>query len=268
MSGEYRGTTATEDLSDMVVKAAKQSSGTNKISSISLAQLHLSNMKLHGREEDIQLLKNKLLELKDTKPQSVKRLDSFCSVDDENRNNMILIKGVSGVGKSSLVMKGLRDPATKMGIKFACGKFDLNNTALPLSAFAYAMAALSKIVLTGNDREKIRHDLSETFNEEDRILLTGALPGCDVCNNSLPGKEDTSRRTSLGMGKEAISRLQYAIRKLLKVICTHHKGVCLFIDDLQWSDMATLDLLQSIALDSEIPSLLIVGAFREDEVSE
>ena len=42
----------------------------------------------------------------------------------------------------------------------------------------------------------------------------------------------------------------------------------LFIDDLQWSDTATLDLLKSIVLDGEIPSLLIVGAYREDEVPE
>mmetsp|Transcript_23906 Transcript_23906/g.51720 ORF Transcript_23906/g.51720 Transcript_23906/m.51720 type:complete len:140 (+) Transcript_23906:668-1087(+) len=63
-------------------------------------------------------------------------------------------------------------------------------------------------------------------------------------------------------------RLQYAIRRLLKVICTNLKGVVLFIDDLQWSDTATLDLIRSIALDAEIPSLLLVGAYREDEVPE
>ena len=42
----------------------------------------------------------------------------------------------------------------------------------------------------------------------------------------------------------------------------------MFIDDLQWSDMGTLDLLRSIILDREIPNLLIVGACREFEVAE
>ena len=37
------------------------------------------------------------------------------------------------------------------------------------------------------------------------------------------------------VGKEAIARLQYAIRTLVKIICTHLKGVVLFIDDLQVS---------------------------------
>ena len=70
-------------------------------------------------------------------------------------------------------------------------------------------------------------------------------------------------------GKESISRMHYAVRRLLKIICSHLKGVVvLFIDDLQWGDTATLDLLKSIVLDGDIPSLLIVGAYREDEVPE
>ena len=69
-------------------------------------------------------------------------------------------------------------------------------------------------------------------------------------------------------GKESISRMHYAVRRLLKIICSSLKAVVLFIDDLQWSDTATLDLLKSIVLDGEIPSLLIVGAYREDEVPE
>eukprot|EP00985_Skeletonema_marinoi_P030035 scaffold30138_cov131-Skeletonema_marinoi.AAC.2 len=40
------------------------------------------------------------------------------------------------------------------------------------------------------------------------------------------------------------------------------------VPDWAWSDTATLDLLKSIVLDGEIPSLLIVGAYREDEVPE
>jgi len=54
----------------------------------------------------------------------------------------------------------------------------------------------------------------------------------------------------------------------LRIICSQFKGVVLLIDDLQWSDTATLDLLKSIVLDEEIPRLLIVGAYREDEVPE
>ena len=73
---------------------------------------------------------------------------------------------------------------------------------------------------------------------------------------------------NLLVGKESISQMHYAVRRLLKIICSNLKGTILFIDDLQWSDTATLDLLKSIVLDGEIPNLFVVGAYREDEVPE
>lgn len=46
------------------------------------------------------------------------------------------------------------------------------------------------------------------------------------------------------------------------------QGCCLFIDDLQWADSSSLDLLQTLLQDEEISSLLLVGAYRDNEVSE
>ena len=242
-----------EDLSNMVAKAAKQSRGTNKVTAMSLARLNIANMKLHGREDDMKVLESKLLDLKN---------DNSSSKLPE----LVLISGVSGTGKSALVMRGLRDPSTKMGTAFAGGKFDLNNAALPLSAFIDATSALTKHVIEGGMGDEIQSDINATFAEEDMILLVKALPGCEAL---LPiQKDDELKKNRRLSGKEAVSRLQYAIRKLLKIICTNLKGAVLFIDDLQWADTTTLDLLKSIALDDDMPSLLMVGAYREDEVPE
>jgi len=283
----------TQKLSEIVNTAAARSGrSNNKVPS--LAQLRLANMKLHGRENDMKLLRSKLLELK-------KRGKEDGSNNSSSTNNtlfpeLILISGISGTGKSALVMKGLRDPAQKMGINFTSGKFDLNNTSLPLSAFVDAMASLTSIIIDGDNVKEIHDDIEQSFAEDDASLLIRALPGCEklfTLNKDEIGQHDDK---SL-VGKEAISRLQYAIRKLLKIMCTHLNGLVLFIDDLQvsedtdlsfflhflsilipclsimllfikWSVTVTLDLLQSISMDSDIPNLLIVGAYREDEVSE
>ena len=129
------------------------------------------------------------------------------------------------------------------------------------------MSSLTKNIMDGKDKEKIKKDIDDAFVQQDTILVVRALPGCKelftIQNSMTEEKNDVNM-----IGKDAVSRLQYAIRRLLKIICTHLKGVVLFVDDLQWSDTATLDLLQSISLDSEIPSLLLVGAYREDEVPE
>ena len=222
-----------------------------------------------------------------------------------------MVSGVSGTGKSALVMRGVRDQAQKMGLVFAGGKFDLNHTALPLSAFTDAMSSLAKHVMSDEgNMQKIQNDIKgAAIGEDDLMLLARVLPGCEdlltssekgaVRQKSLVEEEDIS-----GDGREAVRRVQYAIRRLLKVICSNLNGVVLFIDDLQvsiefgtyylphhiiysvqpthifslsylslfmlqqWSDAATLDLIKSISLDVDIPSLLLVGAYREDEVSE
>ena len=245
-----------EDLSNMVAKAAKQARGTNKVTAMSLARLNVANMKLHGREDDMKVLESKLLDLKNNDDNS----------SSKKLPELVLISGVSGTGKSALVMRGLRDPSTKMGTAFAGGKFDLNNAALPLSAFIDATSVLTKHVIEVGMGDEIQSDINATFAEEDMILLVKALPGCEAL---LPiQKDDELKKNRRLSGKEAVSRLQYAIRKLLKIICTNLKGAVLFIDDLQWADTTTLDLLKSIALDGDMPSLLIVGAYREDEVPE
>ena len=50
-------------------------------------------------------------------------------------------------------------------------------------------------------------------------------------------------------------------------MCSNLQGCCIFIDDFQWSDSSSLNLLQSLLQDEDIPSLLLVGAYRNEEVS-
>lgn len=139
------------------------------------------------------------------------------------------MSGISGAGKSALVTKGLKDPSTKMGIVFASGKFDLNNTALPLSAFSDAMTSITKQL--GDARVGIESDIKQAFDEEDMMHVVKALPGC---KELFPVDKTTIvNQRSAASGKDAIASLQYAIRRLLKIVCTHLKGVVLFIDDLQ-----------------------------------
>jgi predicted ATPase len=285
---------STRHLAEIVVTAAESSRNINKQIS-NIAQLRLSNMQLHGRDDDIKLLRRKLQELTEEKDGDE---------EDAVKNHvgeMILVSGTSGTGKSALIQKGLGDPAANRGYIFASGKFE-DKPLRPLSAFSDAMTCLAKCIKVEHNKKggltsggssiaaMIRDKIQKEFDKEDVEQLRRVLPGCAellgtrrtslFCSPSQAQPDKTAfcrggsgsrlGRLSLNLlgGKESISRMHYAVRRLLKIVCSHFKGVVLFIDDLQWSDTATLDLLKSIVLDGEIPSLLIVGAYREDEVPE
>lgn len=176
-------------------------------------------------------------------------------------------------GKSALVKQGLEEPAQKMGIVFASGKFDLNkSSALPFSAFSAAMSSLIKQVIMSKHADAIKGSIMSYLKADDMARLIDVMPGCSELFTFKENHDSllpvNRHRVSIRAGKHVVQRLQYSIRLLLKAICTHLKGVVIFIDDLQWSDGSTIDLLKSLFVSNDIPSLLLVGAYREDEVSE
>ena len=214
-------------------------------------QLHLSNMKLHGREDDMTLLSVKLFELK----RGVEEGNSTDALPE-----LILISGVSGTGKSTLVMRGARDPTEEMGMTFVEGKFDLNKSSMPFAAFVDAMASLTNYVIEWDQGHKIQYDLKEALREEDIMLLVRALPGSEGLfpqqieeiyrkRASQPSTDKVAiasqqYETLSLIGKRGIARLHHKIRRLLGIICTHLKGVVLFIDDLQVRRM--LSILETV----------------------
>ena len=96
-----------------------------------VSRLFADALRLHGREDDLNFLKDELVYLK----------------KGGSQQDAILVAGVSGVGKSALVARGIKNPAEKMGVAYASGKFDLNKNALPFSAFAGALSELTKHVM-------------------------------------------------------------------------------------------------------------------------
>ena len=62
------------------------------------------------------------------------------------------------------------------------------------------------------------------------------------------------------------NRLDLLLLKFFQAIATIDKPLVLFLDDLQWSDSASLDLIKMLALESESLVMLIIGAYRDNEV--
>jgi len=238
ISSSSAGESSTQHLAEIVVTAAQHNQKSSNI-----VQLRLSNLKLHGRENDIKLLRGKLRELAKKKDGDAAAEENN-NHEDTNKNNLILVSGTCGTGKSALIQKGLGKDASKIGCTFTSGKFDAKLRS-PLSAFSDAMTNLARYITVEHEKKGkspsgglpiatlIRDQIQNEFDDDDVEQLRRVLPGCAellgarrsslfgpsseaeaaVPHRSASGsKLDSLKRHS---GKESISRVHYAIRRLL-----------------------------------------------------
>jgi len=107
-------------------------------------------------------------------------------------------------------------------------------------------------------------------DEADLLALEAVIPGvAGLLGLDVKDRERKSERTSSSSSlsdlEVAQNRLRISVRKFMRSISSSERPLVLFIDDIQWADEASLDLLESIATDPEISGLFVVLAFRDDE---
>lgn len=199
--------------------------------------------KLVGRETEIQLI---LSEAED------------CF---KGRRKLLLIDGYSGTGKTSLVHE-IHKPITLNRGYYAEGKFDQLKRASPYLAFIQAFTELINILLTESEEQisQVGKELQAALGEEGKIL-TDILPGLE----HIIGPQ--KKVPELGIIEQQ-QRFNYVFRKFFYAWCTSNRPVVIFIDDLQWADWASLQLLENIFSNPDGGYFLCIGAYRSNEVQE
>ena len=194
-------------------------------------------------------------------------LSAFESVSRERshetaapRVKFVLIGGYSGIGKSSLVRE-LYKPITARRGYFASGKFDQYQRNIPYSALAEAFSRLIREWLSESaaDLETRRSKLIAAVGQSGRVILD-VLPDLELIVGAQPAVPELGPL-------EAQNRFNLVFESFLRASCGSGQPLALFLDDLQWADLATLKLLERIVGHSDIPALLIVGAYRDNEVA-
>ena len=179
------------------------------------------------------------------------------------RCEVALVAGLSGTGKSSLIYH-VRDPMIQKGGCFIAGKFDETRKTQPLSAVVDALEhycdllAMESPDTIGEVRQAIKDSVGD-----DASILTGLVPGLLKIIGQPEGK------TSFTLGSmEAHKRLVYLFGRLMGAIARPSRPLIFFLDDLQWADEFSIELLRSFVCDTFLPSLLILGCYRENEVGD
>jgi PAS domain S-box-containing protein len=198
---------------------------------------------LYGREREIEAL-----------------LAAFDRVVAQGTPELVLVSGYSGVGKSSVVNELHKVLVPPRGL-FASGKFDQYKRDIPYTTLAQAFQTLVRQILVKSEAEvrQWRHALQEVLGVNGQLIVN-LIPEVEFIIGKQPRVSDLPPQ-------DAQNRFQLVFRRFLGAFARPEHPLTLFLDDLQWLDTVTLELLERVITDSDVRHLMLVGAYRDNEVS-
>ena len=227
---------------------------TGKITSFELGERDVCDRflipeKLYGRESEVKVL-----------------LDGFERVANPSQTTlskggveMILVAGFSGIGKTAVVNE-VHKPIVKQRGYFIKGKFDQFNRNIPFSAFVQAFRNLMGQLLGESDAELAnwKAKILNALGENGQIIIE-VIPELERIIDRQPPVAPLS-------GSAAQNRFNLLFGKFVRVFTTKEHPLVIFLDDLQWADSASLNLVKLLMDESETGYLLVLGAYRDNEV--
>ncbi|WP_437922570.1 AAA family ATPase [Sorangium sp. So ce291] len=231
-----------------LARCLSQLRATGRIEPFPLAERDASGRfqiphKLYGREGDVAVL-----------------LRSFERVMSTGSPELVLVSGYSGIGKSALVQELYR-PIVRERALFLPGKFDQTRRDIPLSTLVQAFRELVlEILAESEDRIAAwRQRLLDALALNGQLIVE-AIPYVELIIGQQPPVPPLPP-------SEAQSRFRAVFRNFIGVFARKEHPLVLFLDDLQWSDSASLGLLGDLMTHPEARHLLVVGAYRDNEVT-
>jgi predicted ATPase/signal transduction histidine kinase len=220
---------------------------SGKIEGFEIAQRDLCDRfsipeKLYGREIEVETL-----------------LSAFERVSS-GTTEMMLVAGFSGIGKT-VVVNEVHKPIVRQRGYFIKGKFDQFNRNIPFSAFVQAFRDLMGQLLSESDErlEKWQTQILQALGDNGQVIIE-VIPELERIIGQQPPATELS-------GTAAQNRFNLLFQNFIQVFTKPEHPLVMFLDDLQWADSASLQLMQLLMSESEIGYLLVIGAYRDNEVS-
>ena len=202
----------------------------------------LSN-RLYGRDHEIAVLQDSLREV------------------TSGSSGLVLVAGAPGVGKTSLIQEIQKSLPGSRGFLIS-GKFNQLDENIPYSALLQAFGDLLDQVLSSP---------SERLTSLKGAILQALGTNAGVLVELLPKLEHLLGPQPAPPPLDPVAahnRLQLALRSFIQAFVSEGRPLVLFLDDLQWSDPPTVELITYLRAAGGIPRLLLVGAYRNNEVRE
>jgi predicted ATPase/transcriptional regulator with GAF, ATPase, and Fis domain len=199
--------------------------------------------RLYGRDREVAQLR--------------KAFDRIC----EGAPGLVLASGYAGIGKTSLIQELYRPIVRQRGY-FISGKFDQGARTVPFGALLQAFRGLVQQILTeSEDRVTVWRERLESALGESAGVLTDVIPEIELIIGTRPAAPP------LGP-VEAQNRFRLVLQNFIGAVAGRDHPLVVFLDDLQWADAASLDLLHPLLTSPDVRHLLLIGAYRDNEVDD
>jgi PAS domain S-box-containing protein len=198
--------------------------------------------KLYGRAREVETL-----------------LAAFERVVRNGVPELVLVSGYAGIGKSAIVNELHQALLPSRGL-FAAGKSDQYKRDIPYSTLAQALRSLLRPLLCQSEAELStwRDALQEALGPNAGLIVDLVPEVAHIIGQPAPVPELPPQ--------DAHQRFQLVFRRFVEVFARPEHPLVLFLDDLQWLDVATLDLIEDLLTRSRSQSLMLIGAYRDNEV--
>ncbi|MHC4269809.1 MAG: AAA family ATPase [Planctomycetota bacterium] len=199
--------------------------------------------KLYGRESEIAAF-----------------MDVFGRVRNGS-SELVLVTGYGGIGKSSLVHE-VQKPILRKHEYFISGKFDQNKINIPYSAITQAFQALIRQLLTESE---------VNLSHWKEMFVSSLGSNAQIIIEIIPELENIiGKQPSLLPlePEETQNRFKIVLQAFVDVFTKREHPLVIFLDDLQWIDMASLNFLKILLINKNSKYLCLIGAYRDDDIDK
>jgi len=196
--------------------------------------------KLYGREQEVSQL-----------------LTTFERVS-QGSTEILMVSGYSGIGKSALINE-IHKPIVRQRGYFISGKFDQLQRDIPYAAISQAFQDLIRQLLSepATKLQAWKERIIEALGLNAQVIID-VIPEVEKIIGKQPQVEQ------LG-STETQNRFNLIFQKFIGIFSKEHPLV-IFLDDLQWADLPSLKFIELLINDPNSEYLLIIGAYRDNEV--
>ncbi|WP_307472845.1 ATP-binding sensor histidine kinase [Cytobacillus purgationiresistens] len=175
---------------------------------------------------------------------------------------IVFIPGQAGIGKTALVNE-IHKPLIKEKGYFISGKFDQLQRQIPFAPIISAFQSLIRQIMTESPEQIARwkQKLEEELSVHNDVIVSIIpelkwLIGDEQINIQEGSSVDTQRR------------FLFIFQKFIQVFAAKEHPLVLFLDDLQWADIASLEMLEYLLTQANSQYLMVIGAYRHNEIND